>query len=78
MGPYWAGHGGVLRGPYGGVCVNWHDYPERRLDSHFTTGVRIFAHDWGAEATRLPPLAARPTPQPPREPDCNSFRCKRT
>jgi len=39
-------------GPYGGVCVGWQDYPNRRLDSHFTTGMRIFARDWGAAADR--------------------------
>ncbi|WP_168205423.1 hypothetical protein [Bythopirellula goksoeyrii] len=32
-------------GPYGGPRVNWTEYPERRLDAHFTTPLRLFARD---------------------------------
>jgi hypothetical protein len=50
-------------GPYGGICVNWKDYPIHRFDSRLTTSVRLFARDWGAnESTQLPlsTLPARP------------------
>jgi len=32
-------------GPYDGLRVDWKDYPEHRLDAHFTTGLRLFARD---------------------------------
>ncbi len=43
-------------GPYGGVRVEWQDFPERRLDSHFTTSVRLFARDWGTEVFKISPV----------------------
>ncbi len=37
-------------GPYGGMQIDWQDYPEERLDAHWITGVRMFARDAGAKA----------------------------
>ena len=37
-------------GPFGGLRVDWAGLPERRLDAHFTTGLRLFARDAGAPA----------------------------
>jgi hypothetical protein len=39
-------------GPYGGAQVGWSEYPERRLDAHFATGLRFFARDSGAKANQ--------------------------
>lgn len=45
-------------GPYGGAQVGWADMPSRRLDAHYSTGVRMFARDaktranqWNVEET---------------------------
>lgn len=32
-------------GPYGGLRSSWADHEKRRLDAHFTTGMRLFARD---------------------------------
>ncbi len=45
-------------GPYGGAQVGWVDFTSRRLDAHFSTGLRMFARDsktkanqWNVEET---------------------------
>ncbi len=59
----WPGYDGFLNGAllgrlrrqfsegaYSGLCVGWFQLPERRLDAHLTTGLRLFARDAGAPA----------------------------
>ena len=51
-------NGGLLKrprrmfttGPYGGVCSTWGDFEDRRLDAHFTTGLRLFSRDTSTKA----------------------------
>lgn len=40
-------------GVYGGLRVDWADYLDRRLDAHFTTGLRLFARDAATKANFL-------------------------
>jgi hypothetical protein len=35
---------------YSGLNINWFEYPNRRLDAHLTTGLRLFARDAGTKA----------------------------
>ncbi|TWU22598.1 hypothetical protein [Bythopirellula polymerisocia] len=37
-------------GPYGGLNANWNEFPQKRLDAHFTTPLRLFARDALASA----------------------------
>ena len=46
------------KGPYDGLSIAWSEYPERRLDAHFATGLRMFSRDaktpanqWSVEET---------------------------
>ncbi len=39
-------------GPYGGAQVGWVEYPDRRLDAHFSTGLRLFARDAKTKANQ--------------------------
>ena len=40
------------KGPYDGLQVGWSENPERRLDAHLATGVRLFARDASMKANR--------------------------
>jgi hypothetical protein len=50
------------KSPYGGVCVDWQDYPNRCFDSQFTTGMRLFARNGGTDENKQPSALAPPTP----------------
>ncbi len=41
-------------GPYGGLSTTWTDHPNRRLDAHFATGLRLFSRDATLQANPQP------------------------
>lgn len=56
-------------GAYGGMCIDWFDLREQRLDAHLTTGLRLFTRDAGSLANvhKVKPTNTAPFAAPSAE-----------